>query len=228
MFCIKDDKERSHLFHSVKRWWTATLPHPPLSPSEFTLIAYAGNTSALVGWSYICWIGTVNSALSVTSAQRKKKIKISNSSVETRGVKVPRLLTSCKAKSMDGPLLSNLPLQCCFSHCLGIFVELFKLFAFYLSVVLLCPCPGSTVGLLPECQAEGWLDVVRTGLCSKTPSRLRALEWRFPWQPLCSALIFFDVCALSKLVICCHQYTAFRLHYCFNQSSGYDSICCVL
>lgn len=163
----------------------------------------------------------------MTSTWRKKNI--SSFPVQTRGVKVPRLLISHTAKSMDGPLLSNLPLQCCFSHCLGIFVEWFKLFAFYLAVVLLCTCPDLTVGLLPECQAEGWLDAVRMALCSKTPSCLRALESRFPWQPPCSALIFFfDMCALSKLIICCHQCTAFSLHYCFNESSRYNSICCVL
>lgn len=34
-----------------------------------------------------------------------------------------RLLTPHEAKLVDGPLLSNLPLQCCFSHCLDIFGE---------------------------------------------------------------------------------------------------------
>lgn len=101
-------------------------------------------------------------------------------------------------------------------------------FAFYLSAVLLCPCPDSTVGLLPECQAEGWLDVVRTGLLQQNTLMLRGLESRFPWQSPCLALIFFDMCALSKLIIHCHQCTAFSLHYCFKQSSKYDSICCIL
>lgn len=131
---------------------------------------------------------------------------------------MPRLLTSHKADLMDGPLLSNLSLQCCFSHCLDVFWD----YLHFIYPMFFCAPPQT------QWWGFYWNARLRGSWQQDTLMLLRALESRFPWQSPCSALIFFDMCALSKLRMRCHQYIAFSLHYCFNQSSRYDSVCCVL
>lgn len=67
---------------------------------------------------------------------------------------------------MDEPLLSNLPLQCCFGHCLDTSVVRVKLFTFYFLSSSSVPIHTQQLWGFGLNSRPWWcLDAVRPGLC---------------------------------------------------------------
>lgn len=167
MFCIKEDKEWFNHFHFVKLYPVLVISNPSLS-------------SATLSWDFILkhvleipqhWL------VGPVYAVQKQWIVLQAWLVHGGTGGEIKVVPICKkerwkCKDFWPHTRQNGWIVLCFQTCHPVLPQSLPryfcgVFAFYLSVVLVCPCPNSTLWLLPECQAEGQQDVERMALCTR-------------------------------------------------------------